>query len=100
MKNLPVNQIGKSQRVALKEAIEPDAKVVQTDFRGQACLKSRQGMWTLTSQAEGIEQFFIHRFDQLPQMSQPAAPFFGPSLLTALMGRSNHLGIKTSAPYG
>jgi hypothetical protein len=50
MKELPVNQIGKIQRVALKRAIQPNAKVVQTDFRSQACLKAGQGMGPLTCQ--------------------------------------------------
>jgi hypothetical protein len=41
MKGLAVNQIGKSQRVALKGAIQPNAQVVQTDFRSPGVLESR-----------------------------------------------------------
>ena len=41
MKGLAVNQIGKSQRVALKGAIQPNAQVVQTDFRSPGVQISR-----------------------------------------------------------
>jgi hypothetical protein len=93
MKELPINQIGKSQRIALQVEVQPDAKGVQTHFGRQAGLQAQQGMRTLACQAKRIEQFLIDRFDQLPQMGQPASPRFRPGLPTALMG-----GVMTSAP--
>src|SRR5712692_5021454 len=91
MTNLPVEQISESQRLASELYVEPDAKVMQGDFGGQACLKAIQRMWTLTSQPEGIEQLVVGRLNDLTQPSQPAPPGFGPAHLTALMRRADDL---------
>src|SRR5437763_16866561 len=92
MVNLPVQQISKSQRLAPKLYVEPDAKVMQGHFSGQAGLKAIQRMRTLASQPKGIEDLVIDRFNDLPQPSQPAAPGLGPTRFAALMRRANHLG--------
>jgi hypothetical protein len=78
MTNLPIKQISKSQRIAPKLQVEPDAKVMQGHFRGQTCLKAVQGMRALTGKLEGIEQLVIDGLDDLAQPSQPASPVFGP----------------------
>src|SRR5438309_10618699 len=91
MTNLPVEQVGKSQWLAAQLAIEPDAKVMQSDFCSQTCLKAVQSVRALTSQPEGIEQLVIHGLNDLTQPSQPASPGFGPTNFAVLMGRANHL---------
>jgi len=69
MTNLPVEQIGESQELASQLPVEPDAKVMQSDFGCQARLKAIQRVRALTSEPEGIEQFVVNGFDDLPQTS-------------------------------
>src|SRR4051794_22250685 len=97
MVNLAVQQISKSQRLAPKLYVEPDAKVMQDHFSGQAGLKAIQRMRTLASQPKGIEDLVIDRFNDLPQPSQPAAPGLGPTRFAALMRRANHLGSRLAS---
>ena len=49
--------------------IEPDTKIVQTDFGSQPGLKAGQVVRTLTSQAKDIQEFVVDSFDDLPQMA-------------------------------
>ena len=79
MTNLPIEQIGKSQRIAPKLHVEPDAKVMPGHFRSQTCLKAVQRMGTLTDKPESIEQFVIDGLNDLAQPRQPASPGFGPA---------------------
>src|SRR5436305_499922 len=72
MRNLPVEQISESQRLAPQLPVEPDTKVVQGHFGRQARLKAIQGMRTLPRQPEGIEQLIIDGFNDLAQPDQPA----------------------------
>jgi len=78
--NLPSKQISKGQWLTTQLTIEPDAKVMQADFGGQARLKAGQLMGPFPPQAEGVEQFVVDRFNDLPQSSQPATPVLGPLL--------------------
>src|SRR5213079_2502733 len=91
MTNLPVEQIGESQRLATQLHVEPEAKVMQSDFRRQARLKAVQRVRAFTSQPEGIEQLVIDGLNDLTQPSQPASPGFGPAHFTALVRRADHL---------
>jgi hypothetical protein len=100
MTKLPVEQLGKGQRLAAKLHIEPEAKVMQGDFRRQASLKASEVVRPFASQAEGIEQFVVNGFDHLSQPSQPASPGFGPRLLAALMRSSNDFRPVALAPLG
>jgi len=70
MTNLPVEQVGESQRLSSKLQVEPDTKVMQGHFRGQACLKAVQRVRALTSQSEGIEQLVVNGLNDLTQPSQ------------------------------
>ncbi len=92
MTNLPIEQIGKSQRIAPKLHVEPDAKVMQGHFGPQTCLKAVQRMGTLTGKPKGLEQLARDRFNDLTQSSQPASPVFGPAHLALLVGRADDLG--------
>ncbi len=65
MITLPVKQFSESQRLTAKLQVEPDAEVMQGHFGGQTCLKAIQGMRTLTSQPEGIEQLAINGLNDL-----------------------------------
>ena len=58
--------------------IEPETEIMQTDFGSQASLKSREVMGTLPSQAKGIQEFVVDRFNDLPNASQPTTQGFGP----------------------
>ena len=58
--------------------IEPDTKMMQTNFGSHSSLKSREVMGTLTSQAKGIQEFVVDAFNDLPNASQPATQGFGP----------------------
>src|SRR4051794_28206535 len=58
--------------------IEPETKIVQSHFGGQASLKPRQVMGTLPCQTEGIQELVVDGFDDLPQVCQPAPQGFGP----------------------
>jgi hypothetical protein len=79
--------------------IEPDTKVVQTHFGGQTCLKSREIVRTLTSQAKGIQELVVDRFIDLPDACQPATQRFGPAnALTALMRRSHQIDLPLLLP--
>src|SRR2546430_13706341 len=98
MTNLPVEQISEDQRGAPQLPVEPDAKVMQSDFRSQACWKAFQRMGTLPSQPKGIEQLVVGRFNDLTQPSQPAPPVFRPAHFAALVRRTDHLGIVTLVP--
>ena len=70
MTNLPLEQIGKDQGIAPQLQVEPDAKVMQSNFRSQACLKAIHGMGARTPQPEGIEQLVIEGLNDLTQPSQ------------------------------
>ena len=72
MTNLPVEQVGKSQWLAAQLPIEPDAKVMQSDFCSQTCLKAVQSVRALTSQREGIEQLVINGLNE-SRAAQPAS---------------------------
>src|SRR6266567_784195 len=98
MTNLPVEQISEGQRRAPQLHVEPDAKVMQSDFRSQSCLKAVQRMRTLTSQPKDIEQLVVGRFNDLTQPSQPAPPVFGPAHFAPLVRRADHLGIVVLVP--
>ena len=98
MSNSPVNQIGESQRSTLEMCIQPDTKIMQTDFGSQARLKARQGMRAFTCQAEGIEQFVVDGFDQLTPSDQPPPPGFRPFPLARLVRRRDHLRPKAFSP--
>jgi hypothetical protein len=79
--------------------IEPEAKIVQTHFGSQTGLKSSQIMRTLTSQAEGIQEFVVDGFDDLPKTCQPSAQRFGPPKpLIALMRCSHHIYLMLLVP--
>lgn len=58
--------------------IEPDTKMMQTNFGSHSSLKSREVMGMLTSQAKGIQEFVVDAFNDLPNASQPATQGFGP----------------------
>ncbi len=70
MTNLPVEQISESQRLAAHLHVEPDAKVMQSDFGCQARLKAIQRVRALTGQPEGIEQLVVNGLNDLTQSSQ------------------------------
>src|SRR6266705_2720210 len=79
--------------------IEPDTEIMQTDFGGQASLKSGEVMGTLTSQAEGIQEFVVDRFNDLPNAGQPATQGFGPmDALAALMRRRDQVNLSLRLP--
>ncbi len=99
MSCLPLEQLSKSQRSAVELQIEPDAKIVQSHFRSQASLKSRQVMRAFASQAEGVQQLVIDGLNDLPQPGQPATQAFGPVLpFAALMRRSDQIDLILLVP--
>src|SRR6266487_5495566 len=99
MTNLPLEQLSKGQRIAAKQQVEPDTKVMQGHFGCQPGLKAVQGMRALPSQSEGIEHLVIDGFNDLTQPSQPASPVFGrPAHFAALMWRADHLRTVSSLP--
>src|SRR6266478_4102296 len=99
MSCLPLDQLSKSQRSAVELQIEPDAKIVQSHFRSQASLKSRQVMRAFASQAEGVQQLVIDGLNDLPQTGQPATQGFGPALpFAALMRRSDQIDLILLVP--
>jgi hypothetical protein len=85
MTNLPLEPLSKGQGVTPQLQVEPDTKVMQSHFSGQAGLKAIQRMRTLASQPKGIEDLVIDRFNDLPQPSQPAAPGLGPTRFAFLI---------------
>jgi hypothetical protein len=80
MSCLPIEQLSKSQRSVVELQIQPETKVMQSHFRGQASLKARQVVRAFASQTERIEQLVIDRFNDLPQTGQPPTQGFGPAL--------------------
>src|SRR6185312_9668567 len=78
--------------------IQPDTKIVQTDFCGQTCLKSGQRVWAFSRKAKSVEQLVEHRLDALTQVSQPSPPFFGPALFAALVRWCDHLNSQLVSP--
>src|SRR5437667_12281927 len=79
--------------------IEPETEIRQTDFGRQASLKAGEVMRTLTSQAKGIQEFVVDRFNDLPNASQPATQGFGAmDALAALMGRRDQLDLPEGLP--
>jgi hypothetical protein len=88
---LPLKQLSKSQRSLVELQIEPDAKIMQSHLRCQTSLKASQVMRAFTSQAEGIEQLVMNRFNDLSQVGQPSAQGFGPTLFAALMWGSEQI---------
>ena len=79
MNVLPIKQVGESQRRTSEWQIEPEAKVMQGHFGGQARLKAVQGMRPLPSEPEGIEQLIVSGFNQ----SRAARPASAASLWTS-----------------
>lgn len=98
--NLPIEQVSKGQWLTTQVNIEPETKVMQTHFGRQTSLKACQIMRPFPRQAEGVEQFVVDRFDDLPQTGQPATPLFGPFLLTALSRGSDDFGSVQLSPLG
>src|SRR2546421_8885363 len=98
MTNLPVEQIGKGQRIAPQLQVEPNAKVMQGHLGRQTCLKAVQRMGTLTGQPKGIEQFVIDGLNDLARSCQPASPVFGPAHFAALMWWTDHLRAISGLP--
>jgi hypothetical protein len=79
--------------------IEPDAKIVQTDFSSQPSLKSGEIVRALTSQAKSIQEFVVDRFDNLSDAGQPAAQGLGPSYPFApLMGWGDQIDVLLDVP--
>lgn len=79
--------------------MQPDAKIVQSHFRGQTRLKARQVMRTFASQAEGVQHLVIDCLDDLSQTGQPAAQGFGPALPSAaLMRRGDQINLVLLLP--
>ena len=72
MTNLPVKQISKSQRLSSELHVEPEAKVMQSDFRRQARLKAVQRVRAWTPQPEGIEQLVIDGLNE-SRAAQPTS---------------------------
>ena len=72
MTNLPVEQISESQRLAAHLHVEPDAKVMQSDFGCQARLKAIQRVRALTGQPEGIEQLVVNGLNE-SRAAQPTS---------------------------
>lgn len=70
--------------------IEPETKIVQGDFSGQARLKASQDMRTLTRQAKGIQEFVVNSLDDLSDAGQPPAQGFGPAHSLATLMRWSH----------
>src|SRR5690348_836973 len=98
--NLPIEQVSKGQWLTTQVNIEPETKVMQTHFGRQTSLKACQIMRPFLPQAEGVEQFVVDRFDDLPQPGQPATPLFGPFPLTALSRGSDDFGSVQLSPLG
>jgi hypothetical protein len=66
--------------------IEPETKIVQSDFGRQPSLKVCQVVRTLTRQAKGVQEFVVDGLDDLSHAGQPAPQRFGPARpLAALM---------------
>ncbi len=79
--------------------IEPDTKIVQTDFGCQTSLKSSQVVRTRTPQAKGIQEFVVDRLNDLSNACQPAKPRFGPAHpLGFLMRRSHQIHLALLLP--
>src|SRR4051794_22905295 len=79
--------------------IEPDTKIVQTHFGSQTSLEACQVVRTLPSQAKGVQEFVIDRFDDLPNPCQPAAQRLGPAdPFTGLMRRSDQIDLRLLVP--
>src|SRR6266478_4297813 len=79
--------------------IEPDTKIVQTDFGCQTSLKSSQVVRTLTSQAKGIQELVIDGFDDLSNACQPPTQGFGPANpFDFLMRRSHQIHLMLLLP--
>ncbi len=72
MTNLPVEQVGESQRLAAQLHVESEAKVMQSDFRRQARLKAVQRVRAWTPQPEGIEQLVIDGLNE-SRAAQPTS---------------------------
>ncbi len=67
--------------------IEPDTKIVQTYFRRQTSLKTRQVVRTFTCQAKGIQELVVDGFNALPNAGQKAPQRFGPAFPFARLMR-------------
>src|SRR6266446_327957 len=99
MSCLPLEQLSKSQRSAVELQIEPNAKIVQSHFRGQTSLKACQIMRTFASQAERVQHLIVDGLNNLPQTGQPATQGFGPALpFAALMWRSDQIDLILLMP--
>ena len=72
--------------------IEPDTKVMQSDFSGQTGTEAAEVMRPLPIQAKAVVKTAIDRFDDLPKTSQPATPGTGPWPLTVALRGTDHLG--------
>jgi len=70
--------------------IEPETKIVQRHFGGQASLKPRQVMRTFPCQPKGIQELVVDGFDDLPQAGQPATQGFGPMHASTRLMRWSH----------
>src|SRR5579859_5781239 len=98
MNVLPIKQVGESQWRTSELHIEPEAKVMQGHFGGQARLKAVQGMRPLPRQSKGIEQLIVSGFNDLTQTGQPASPVFGPAPFAPLVRRADDLRIILLSP--
>src|SRR5512135_2956628 len=98
MRDLPIDQVSKSQRRTVQMPIQPDTNIMQADLGSQPSLKSGKRVRAFSRQAKGVEQLVEHRLDALTQVSQPPSPCFRPALLAPLVRRRNHLGSQALSP--
>lgn len=79
--------------------MEPETKMVQTHFGSQPGLKSREVVETLTSQAKGIQELVVDRFNDVAHACQPATQRFRPAdPLAALMGCGDQIHLVLGLP--
>ena len=88
----PSHQICELQPGSAELVVEPDAEVVQRHPRRQSGTQTLDLMGTLSPEAEGVEEFVIHRLYDLTYPGNPLPQALGPaSLFGVALGRMDYL---------
>jgi hypothetical protein len=87
----PSHQICELQPRSAELVIEPDTEVVQRHPRRQSGTQTLDLVGTLPPEAEGVEEFVIHRLHDLTDAGDPPPQTLGPGLFRVALGRMDYL---------
>src|SRR5215208_852326 len=76
--------VAQATAVGVEVIVEPDAKMVQSNPRGQTCPQTLKLMGPLSPEAKSIEQLLVDALHDLANASHPLPQVLGPTPLASV----------------